>query len=45
MKQMIADAKGDQGWTRLRPPLISLSTTEAKALASDLQALDFQLAA
>lgn len=45
MKQMIADAKSDQGWTRLRPPLISLSAAEAKALASDLQALDFQLAA
>lgn len=45
MKQMIADAKGDPGWSRLRPPLMSLSETDAKALASDLQALDFNLAA
>ncbi|MGI9433483.1 MAG: dihydrodipicolinate synthase family protein [Geminicoccaceae bacterium] len=45
MKQMIADAKGDPGWTRLRPPLLSLGETEAKALAADLRALDFQLAA
>lgn len=45
MKQMIADAKGDQGWTRLRPPLMPLSAADARALAADLQALDFQLAA
>jgi 4-hydroxy-tetrahydrodipicolinate synthase len=45
MKQMIADAKGDQGWCRLRPPLMPLSAADAKALASDLQALEFQLAA
>lgn len=45
MKQMIADAKGDQGWTRLRPPLMSLNAADAKALAADLQALDFSLAA
>ena len=31
MKQMIADAKGDPGWARLRPPLMSLSEADAKA--------------
>ncbi len=45
MKQMIADAKGDAGWSRLRPPLMPLSETDAKGLAADLQALDFKLAA
>lgn len=45
MKQMLADAKGDPGWTRLRPPLMPLSEAGAKALAADLQALDFRLAA
>ncbi|MGI9418506.1 MAG: dihydrodipicolinate synthase family protein [Geminicoccaceae bacterium] len=45
MKQMIADAKGDPGWTRLRPPLMSLSEVDAKALATDLADLDFRLAA
>ena len=45
MKQMIADAKGNQGWSRLRPPLMPLSEADAKALAADLEALDFQLAA
>lgn len=45
MKQMIADAKGDQGWTRLRPPLMPLTSEQAKALTSDLQTLDFRLAA
>ena len=45
MKQMIADAKGDRGWSRLRPPLMALSDADAKALAADLQSLDFQLAA
>ncbi len=45
MKQMIADAKGDPGWARLRPPLMPLAETDAKALAADLRALDFELAA
>ena len=45
MKQMIADAKGDPGWTRLRPPLMPLSAEKAKALAADLEAQDFRLAA
>jgi 4-hydroxy-tetrahydrodipicolinate synthase len=45
MKQMIADAKGDPGWSRLRPPLMPLSEADAKALSADLQALDFSLAA
>ncbi|MDH3658944.1 MAG: dihydrodipicolinate synthase family protein [Alphaproteobacteria bacterium] len=45
MKQMIADAKGDPGWTRLRPPLMPLSEVNAKALMADLQSLDFRLAA
>lgn len=45
MKQMIADAKGDPGWTRLRPPLMPLDEAGAKALKADLQALDFRLAA
>ncbi|MEM8952194.1 MAG: dihydrodipicolinate synthase family protein [Pseudomonadota bacterium] len=45
MKQMIADAKGDPGWTRLRPPLMPLNEADAKALGADLQDLDFRLAA
>lgn len=45
MKQMLADARNDAGWTRLRPPLMPLDAASAKALAADLQALDFQLAA
>lgn len=45
MKQMLVDAKGDDGWTRLRPPLMPLDAASAKALAADLRALDFQLAA
>jgi 4-hydroxy-tetrahydrodipicolinate synthase len=45
MKQMIAQAKDDPGWARLRPPLMALSESDAKALAADLQALDFRLAA
>lgn len=45
MKQMIADAKGDPGWSRSRPPLMPLSAPDTKALAADLQALDFKVAA
>lgn len=45
MKQMIADAKNDPGWTRLRPPLMPLDEADAKALKADLRDLDFQLAA
>lgn len=45
MKQMLADAKGDPGWARLRPPLMPLSEADAKALAADLEAHDFKLAA
>ena len=45
MKQMIADAKDDPDWSRLRPPLMPLSDADAKGLAADLQALDFKLAA
>ncbi|MEM9441089.1 MAG: dihydrodipicolinate synthase family protein [Pseudomonadota bacterium] len=45
MKQMLADAKGDSGWVRLRPPLMPLSEADAAALAADLDAEDFRLAA
>ena len=45
MKQMIADAKGDPGWARLRPPLTPLSKADAEALRAELQSLDFRLAA
>ena len=45
MKQMLADAKGEPGWTRLRPPLMPLSTADASAIAADLEAQDFKLAA
>ena len=45
MKQMLADAKNDPGWARLRPPLMPLSEVDAKALAADLDAQDFRLAA
>ncbi|MEL6963715.1 MAG: dihydrodipicolinate synthase family protein, partial [Pseudomonadota bacterium] len=45
MKQMLADAKGDSGWARLRPPLMPLSEADAAALAADLDAEDFRLAA
>ncbi len=45
MKQMLADAKGDPGWARLRPPLMPLSADDASALGADLKAQDFKLAA
>ncbi len=45
MKQMLADAKGEPGWARLRPPLMPLSEADAAALAADLDAQDFRLAA
>ncbi len=45
MKQMIADAKGDPGWARLRPPLMPLADEQVSGLRADLQALDFSLAA
>ena len=45
MKQMLADANGDPGWARLRPPLMPLSTNDANALGADLKAQDFKLAA
>ncbi|MGI9503043.1 MAG: dihydrodipicolinate synthase family protein [Geminicoccaceae bacterium] len=45
MKQMLADANGDPGWARLRPPLMPLSTNDASALGADLKAQDFKLAA
>lgn len=45
MKQMLADAKSEPGWARLRPPLMPLSEADAAALAADLDAQDFRLAA
>lgn len=45
MKAMIAEAKGDPGWSILRPPLMPLSSEQTSALMGDLATLDFKLAA
>jgi 4-hydroxy-tetrahydrodipicolinate synthase len=43
MKHLIADASGDPGWRRVRPPLLPLPDVEATALESELAALDWHM--
>jgi len=42
LKQAIAMYKNDPEWTRVRPPLVELTTQQAKLLAAELQAIGFR---
>ena len=42
LKQAIAIYTNDQEWTRVRPPLIELTTEQAKLLATELRAIGFR---
>ena len=41
LKQAIAIYTSDPEWTRMRPPLVELTTDQAKLLAAELKAIDF----
>ena len=41
LKQAIAIYGNDPEWTRVRPPLVELTTEEAKLLAADLKSIGF----
>ena len=43
LKQAFAIYRNDPEWTRVRPPLIELTTEEAKLLAADLKTVGFAL--
>ena len=43
LKQAIAIYRNDPEWTRVRPPLIELTTGEAKLLAAKLKAIGFAI--
>src|SRR5262249_53256438 len=43
LKQAIAIYSNDPDWTRMRPPLIELTTDQAKLLATDLKAIGFAM--
>src|SRR5436190_2217566 len=43
LKQAIAIYQNDPGWSRVRPPLVELTTGEAKLLATDLKAIGFAM--
>jgi len=43
LKQALAIYRNDPEWTRVRPPLMGLTTEEAKLLAGDLKAIGFAL--
>jgi 4-hydroxy-tetrahydrodipicolinate synthase len=43
LKQAIAINANDQEWTRVRPPLVELTTEEAKLLAAELTAIGFAM--
>ena len=42
-KQTIAIFRNDPEWTRMRPPLVELTTEQAKLLAADLKAIGFAM--
>jgi 4-hydroxy-tetrahydrodipicolinate synthase len=42
LKQAIAIYTNDQEWTRVRPPLVELTTGQAKLLAAELRAIGFR---
>lgn len=43
VKATVAQCTGDDGWSRVRPPLVELSAGEKAQLAAALQALDFKM--
>ena len=43
LKQAIAIYQNDPEWSRVRPPLVELTTGEAKLLATDLKAIGFAM--
>jgi 4-hydroxy-tetrahydrodipicolinate synthase len=43
LKQAIAIYANDPDWTRMRPPLVELTTDEAKLLATELQGIGFRM--
>jgi len=43
VKQAIAIYANDPEWTRVRPPLVELTTEQAKLLATELQAVGFAM--
>jgi 4-hydroxy-tetrahydrodipicolinate synthase len=43
MKHLIADARADPAWRRVRPPLLPLPDVEASALESELGALGWRM--
>jgi 4-hydroxy-tetrahydrodipicolinate synthase len=43
LKQAIATYRNDPEWTRVRPPLVELTTEEAKLLAAELKAIGFAM--
>jgi 4-hydroxy-tetrahydrodipicolinate synthase len=43
LKLAIAIYGGDPEWTRLRPPLVELSTEQAELLAAELKAIGFAM--
>src|SRR6266487_6679167 len=43
LKQSIAIYANDPEWTRMRPPLVELTTEQAKLLAADLKAIGFTM--
>jgi hypothetical protein len=43
MKHLIADARNDSAWRRVRPPLLPLPDVESSALASELSALGWHI--
>ena len=43
LKQALAIYRNDPGWTRMRPPLVELTTEQANLLASELKAIEFAM--
>ena len=43
LKQGVAMYRNDQEWTRMRPPLVELTTEQARLLAADLRTIGFAM--
>jgi 4-hydroxy-tetrahydrodipicolinate synthase len=43
LKQAIAIYGNDPNWARVRPPLVELTTEQAKTLAAELKAISFTM--
>jgi 4-hydroxy-tetrahydrodipicolinate synthase len=43
LKQAIATYTNDPEWTRVRPPLVELTTQQSKLLAAELKAIGFAM--